>query len=312
MTDTPAWYTVQERGSMVGMRIVVWLYRIVGRRTAKLLLHPIVAYYFLTANEARRASFKYLQRVYATPGGDQALGSPPSSRHVFRQFLEFARSLLDRVGFWLADAEAFRIMIRGREHLDRVASLARGAVVLGSHLGSFDAMRLMADMQSPLRVHVLMYTQHAPQINRLLGWRHKSLGALVRVIPIVPGSLEHAIEARACVRRGELVAILADRTPVSRRGRTSRVEFLGSLADLPQGPVRLAALLGCPVLMMTALRVGDRAYEICIEPLAERIVLPREGREEAIRSHCQHYADRLAGQCMRAPHQWFNFFDFWR
>ena len=75
--------------------------------------------------------------------------------------------------------------------------------------------------------------------------------------------------------------------------------------------MRLAALLGCPVLLMTGLRIASGAYEIHVERLADRIELPRERRGEALDEFCQAYADRLASYCIRAPYQWFNFYDFW-
>ena len=53
MTKPTAWHERGERGSALGMRITVWLYRTVGRRAAELLVWPIVAYFFLTDRAAR-------------------------------------------------------------------------------------------------------------------------------------------------------------------------------------------------------------------------------------------------------------------
>jgi predicted LPLAT superfamily acyltransferase len=308
------WSAQAERGSMLGIRITVWFYQRLGRGIATLLLYPIVGYFFLTAAPVRRASRRYLERLYASPEGARALGDAPGIRHVFRHFLEFGLTILDRVGFWLGRGSDFDFRVRGREQLDRVVEEKRGALVLGSHLGSFDAMRLLAATQSPLRVHLLMYTRHAPRINQVLRALREasSEGELqVRVIPIAPGSLQHVVEARACIERGEVIAVLADRVPPGESRRVSPVEFLGATGALPQGPMRLAALLGCPVLLMTGLRIASGAYEIHVERFADRVLLPRARRNEALREYCQDYADRLAGYCARAPYQWFNLYDFW-
>jgi predicted LPLAT superfamily acyltransferase len=61
---------------------------------------------------------------------------------------------------------------------------------------------------------------------------------------------------------------------------------------------------------MSGLRTGERRYEICVEPLAERVVLPRSGRRAATGALCQRYADWLGAGCLRAPYQWFNFYGF--
>ncbi len=52
-------------------------------------------------------------------------------------------------------------------------------------------------------------------------------------------------------------------------------------------------------------------YDIRCEPFAERVVLPRGARSEAIARYAQRYADRLSHHARRAPDNWFNFFDFW-
>ncbi len=133
----------------------------------------------------------------------------------------------------------------------------------------------------------------------------------VRVIPVKPGSAQHVLDARACIERGEVVAILADRVPPSERGRTTRVKFLGESAPLPAGPILFAALLRCPVLFMAGLRTGKKRYEVHVEAFADPVEVERSRRREATSEYCQVYADLLASYCVRAPYQWFNFYEFW-
>jgi predicted LPLAT superfamily acyltransferase len=308
------WYEKRERGSTLGMRITIWCYRRLGRPIARLLLYPIVAYFFLTDRAGRRASRRYLERLHADPAGARTLAGPPGRRHVFRHFLEFGRSILDRAGFWLGEPADFHLVIQGLEELERVPEEKRGALVLGAHIGSFDAMRLLAESHSPIAVNVLMFTRHAARINAFLDGlsERSSRGSLpVRVIDVVPNSFQHVTEARRCVERGEVVAILADRVPPGEASRVSKVQLLGGTALLPHGPFKLAALLGCPVLLMIGLRERDKAYAIHVERFADHVELPREGRGAALDALCQAYADRLASYCVRAPYQWFNFYDFW-
>ena len=295
------------------MRITAWLYRAIGRRAAEWLLWPIVAYFFLTDREARRASRAYLERVYAVPEGARRLGRAPGPRLVFAHLLAFGTAILDRVGFWLGRRSDFDLDLHGDEHLARIVNDGRGGVVLGSHLGSFDAMRLLGAF-APIPVNVLMYTQHAARINGLFARLAEASGepaARVRVLPVRENSFEHVLEARACIARGEVVAILADRTPPSERARTCRVKFLGGVATIPEGPFRLAAVLGAPIVFMVALRSGPSAYEVVVEPLGDGAPLSRASRRASLQSLCQDYADRLAAHCLREPLQWFNFHDFW-
>ena len=302
------WDQRPERGSRLGIGIISWLFLHGAKRAARALLWPVAGYFWATGRQARRGSLAYLRRIRASGG----LQSAPGLRHVFLHELEFSRCILDRVGFWLGDSGSFQLRLVGNEHLVRANSAQRGLLVLGSHLGSFDAIRLVALAQAPLRVSVLMYTTHAARINDALGQDQRDDASRVRVIPIRPGSLAHVIAARECIRRGEVVALLADRaSPGTADAHSLPIRFLGATAWLSDGPMRLAAALGCPVVFMTGLRSGTDSYEIHVEPLADCVTLPRDGREEALRSYLQRYADVLARYCLLAPYQWFNFFDFW-
>jgi predicted LPLAT superfamily acyltransferase len=63
---------------------------------------------------------------------------------------------------------------------------------------------------------------------------------------------------------------------------------------------------------VVALRDGPGRYEVSVDVLAERVKLPREGRDEAVRALLAAYARQLENQCLRQPYQWFNFFDYWQ
>jgi len=293
------------------MRFVAWFYRWVGRGAARLLVYPVVSYFFLTDRIGRRASLEYLERVQAA--GAVGLKVRPGLRTVFRHYLAFGVSIMDRLGFWLADTGEFEYSVKGREVLEKIIREGRGAVVLGSHVGSFDAMRLAASHESPIDIKILMYTQHAARINEMF----RRAGAISRtpttvgVIRANVGSFSHVFEVKRAIERGEVVAILADRTHPNEVDRVVEVDLLGGRVLLPQGPLLLAATLGCPVVLMAGLRVGDRNYEIHVEELADPMDIPRGERASQLQYYAQTYANWLEGLCIAEPLQWFNFYDFW-
>jgi predicted LPLAT superfamily acyltransferase len=293
------------------MRILAWLYRWVGWRAARLLVYPVVGYFFLTDREGRKASLDYLGRVKAA--GRAGPEFEPGLRLVFRHYLEFGLSILDRLGFWLAGADEIACNVKGREVLEKIVKDGRGAVVLGSHVGSFDAMRLAASRESPIDIKILMYTQHAARINEMF----RRMGAIsgtpttIGVISAEAGSFSHVFEVKRAIERGEVVAILGDRTHPNESDRVVEVDFLGGRAYLPQGPLLLAATLGCPVVLMAGLRSGDRDYEIHVEQFADPLAIPRRERASQLQFYAQAYANWLEGLCIATPLQWFNFYDFW-
>src|SRR5262245_43057062 len=100
------------------------------RTFVRLLLAPAVFYFVLFAPQARRASRDYLRRV----------GRPSGFRAVYAHFLRFAHVTLDRLYFTLGKFKAFTISRTGQEHLMTLKEERRGALLLGAHLGSFEAM----------------------------------------------------------------------------------------------------------------------------------------------------------------------------
>jgi predicted LPLAT superfamily acyltransferase len=130
---------------------------------------------------------------------------------------------------------------------------------------------------------------------------------LMQVTEISPAT---AVLLSEKIERGEFVAVAGDRIPVSSGPRVSWASFLGKPAPFPVGPYILASLLRCPVYLLFALRAG-RTSEVHFELFRESIFLPRNGRDEALATLVEAYARRLEHFCLRAPLQWFNFYDFW-
>ena len=57
---------------------------------------------------------------------------------------------------------------------------------------------------------------------------------------------------------------------------------------------------------------GKLAGCLSVEKLAERAILPRGRRAEALARYAAAYASRLEKRVLEDPFQWYNFYDFWR
>jgi predicted LPLAT superfamily acyltransferase len=304
---TAPWAAAAERGSLTGMRITAWFYRRFGRRLSAWFILPIVTYFFVTDGRGRRACRRYLERLVQVPGGRAAVGGAPGFRHCYRQYREFGLVVLDRLRS-TTGADDVVIAWHGREHVLRLLEGRRGAIILGAHLGSFEALRALAGRDG-IVVNVVMARRHSPRITTALRALNPALD--LRVIELDPGTVDAVFRLKACVGRGELVAILADRLGTAPRARLLRAPFLGLPAPFPQGPFLLAAALACPVLVMVALRRDERTYEVFSEPLADGAPVPPRARPAYLEQLVHAYARRLEAYCLRAPYQWFNFYDFW-
>jgi predicted LPLAT superfamily acyltransferase len=308
VTAGTGWLSVAERGSLLGMYFIVWCHRIFGRRLCAWLIVPVVGYFFLTGRAARRASRGYLGRLHRWSQG-QGGGVPrPGWRDSFRHFHEFALNIIDRISFFVGDTRDFEIVVHGREHLEGLAGAGRGALVLSAHLGSFDALRVVAD-EGGVPLNVAMFLRNARMVNAVFTRLNPSRP--LRIIDLERAAPQSVFDIRACLQRGEFVGMLADRVGVGDGTRVSWVPFFGERAAIPHGPFLLASALKCPVVLMIGLRIDHRRYEVFVEMLADEIVLPAAGRADALDALARHYASRLEHYCLRAPYQWFNFYEFW-
>ena len=305
------WSEVKETGSQWGINILLLVYKLLGRSVVSLLLFPIIFYFFLSSGQARHASKRFLEKVHAAGLAQAVLSPKPSWRHCFNHFLEFGRCSLDRVSSWLGDIRREDIEVNDRVLLDYVTSQQSGAVIIGSHLGNIELCRALAQDMKELKINVLVHTENALKFNAML----KKVAPqdnhhLIHISQIGPDT---AIMLHEKVQRGELIFILGDRTPPKAslmKSRTCFVEFLNETAVFPQGPIILSALLKCPVYLFFCLK-EERKYKIYLEKFSDKILLNRSRRDIEIKAHVQRYAKRLEFYCLKAPYQWFNFFDIW-
>ena len=73
------------------------------------------------------------------------------------------------------------------------------------------------------------------------------------------------LDVRDALARGEIVALLADRSMHGER--YVECDFLGAPAAFPRGPFELAAMLDVPVVLFSAVYRGACRYDIRFEPL---------------------------------------------
>jgi predicted LPLAT superfamily acyltransferase len=309
MTRATAWQQLAEVGSLGALRAMSLWYRLVGRRASTALLAPIAAYFTFRHGRVRDASRDYLETLARAPGGAAALGRAPGWRDVYRHVLEFAVQIFDRMVSWGDSFDRMQLEKEGSRALLDLARSGRGGILVGAHLGSFDLLRLVA-AQHEVRVNVLMFTAHADRINAF--FERLDPRSRLRVLPIDPSSASTALSVRHCVERGEFVGILADRLPPGGGGRAATVPFLGRPAAFPTTAFEIAALLGCPLLFVLCTRLGDARYQAIAEVLHEGGRAPRAERPALARALLERYVARLGAWCLRAPYQWFNFYDFWQ
>ena len=286
------------------MWLLYQLHRFLGRWPFLLCLYPVVAYYWLTSPVARRSSLQYLRRMHAAHG---LWPTAPGWRQSQQHFRVFAQVIMDKLLALTGRSRFERVTVTGRESLGAMLEQGRGAVVVTAHMGCIELCQAIAERRSGLRLNILVHTAHAQRFNRVLQRLAPDSG--VQLLQVTEFNAATAMMLAERVARGELIAIAGDRVPV-RESRVTQARFLGHEAAFPCGPYILAAVLECPLYFMGCVHEGE-GYAVEFVPLAERVLLPRARREQALAEYAGLFAQQLERMLCKAPYDWFNFFPFW-
>jgi len=295
---TMHWKHRPEGGGFFAIWVIRTIARRGGRFVARLCLFPITLYFVVMRGPERRASRAYLARV---------LAQRPGWFDVARHIHTFASTILDRVFLLGGELQRFDIDVVGLAALHAQLDRGRGVLVFGSHLGSFDALRVLASTRPDLKVRVVLDKAHNPAVTQLLDALNPGIARTVIDAGQDGPSIVLAIK-QAC-DEGALVALLVDR---ARPGEPQvPAPFLDDPAPFPTAPWLIASVLQVPVVLAFGLYRGGKRYDLVFETFSEKITMARHNRAEVLAALVQTYAQRLQHYARLAPYNWFNFYDFW-
>ena len=292
------WIDRPEGGGTFALRLIRDFALLCGRTVTRLVLWPITLYFLIRRRPERRASRTYLQRV---------TGRPVSLWNVAQHIYCFAAVILDRVFLLSERFRRFDIRTSGLDELRGALRHHRGALLFGSHLGSFDALRVLATVREDVRVRVVIDMEQSPAMMQVLNALNPALAN--SVINARQEGTTTALAIKEALEQQCLVTMLVDR---ARPGNAvAKVNFLGVPALFPTSPWMLAIALKVPVVLCFGLYRGGNRYDLHFELFAETLSVERSRRADSLTEVIQRYADRLAHHARSAPYNWFNFYDFW-
>ncbi len=286
-----------------GGRFAIWLICSIasfcGRAIARLFLFPITLYFLIRRGAERRASRDYLTRVFRRRA---------SLIEVARHIHCFASTITDRVYLLSEHFRRFELRTHGLDPLHAIMDRGQGVLLLGSHLGSFEALRVLSLLRPNTKVRVVLDVSHNPAITSLLGALNPEIARTV--IDAGQDGTAIVLAIREALEEGALVTLLADRMHPGEK--TVRAVFLGDNADFPVSPWLIASVLKVPVALCFGLFLGGNRYDLHFEVLTESLHIDRRHRQQQLAQWVQRYADRIEHHLRIAPYNWFNFYDFWK
>jgi len=290
-----SWKKTTDRGSLWLIELITWIILHLGRRVGRVFLYPIVCYFILFSSTTR-FSRSYLQR---------SMAKTPTIIDVFRHYYSFANMLLDRVYLLSGKTQAFDVKLHGDEILDDLIHKNKGIILLGSHLGNFDLLRIFSKKYSNIKIKAVMNDNSAQKVNQVFEKLNPSLKDEVIYI----GDPESMLMLKEFVQQGNLAGILADRVETDERAVSC--QFFNQSTQFPGGPLIVASLIEAPVILCFGLHNKNNQYDVYFHLFSEQIQLPRGERQEKLAVYMQKYAAILEQHCKETPYNWYNFYDFW-
>ncbi len=300
-----SWKQTRDRGSPWLIDVIIWIILNMGRTTGRIFLFPIVSYFILTS-KTRHYSWSYLKKNFKTQEQKNINNKKPGISELFRHYYSFSNMLLDRVYFLTGKIADFEIKIHNEKLLMDYVQQGKGLVLLGSHLGNFDALRVLAKNNKEIKVRALMYDSEQQNINRAF----EKLNPELKKDVIHIGSPDAMLKVQEDIVQGYIIGMLADR--VEQDNRAVQCDFMGQKAVFPTGPLIVAHLLKAPVIICFALHRKSNQYDIYFHLLSDKMDLKRETRDQQLHQYVQKYVSVLEEYACRYPYNWYNFYDFWQ
>ncbi len=293
-----AWKLRPEGGGRFALGLIRGIARHGGRGVARLLLYPITLYFLLRRAPERRASRAWLGCVF---------GQPATLGQVARHIHTFAATILDRVFLLSGQLKRFDIRVQGAEELHATLANGQGMLLFGSHLGSFEVLRVLSRERPDIKVRVVLDIGHNPVMSQLLDALNPEIAAtVIDAGQSGPGIM---LEIQQAIAEGALVTLLVDRVQSGQAWLP--VPLFGRDAPLPTAPWLIASVLDVPVMLAFGLYRGGKRYDLTFETFDMGGRVPRAERASRLRGMVGRYAARLEHHARLAPYNWFNFYDFW-
>jgi lauroyl/myristoyl acyltransferase len=223
-------------------------------------------------------------------------------RAIVQTFKSYAACLAESLGVERADARHAEQTVLGRTHLRSALDAGRGVILATAHIGPWDLAARFLAKDFDADVIVVMLAEPDEAARKV----HDSVRARsgVRVMHVGAHPLD-ALPLLKHVRGGGVAAIQIDRTAPG--SRFLEVPLFGASERMPEGPFRLAALSGAPVVPIFAHRLGYFRYEFSIEA---PIWLSRRATPSELQAAAESAAASMQAFIVRHPTEWFHFADY--
>lgn len=299
MADTQTW-DGQSKGKVLGFKIFGFILNTFGLRPAYFILRFVAFYYFLFSKPNRYIR-EYFIRAHRY--------SPLKARlAVYKNNFLLGQTIIDKVTVMAGIKNIIKTKSLQGHYLDELAAMGKGGILVSAHIGNWEVAGQGLNRLGTA-FNILMYTNEKEEVKQYMdGVMTKKK---INIISIDEESKSHIIELHKAFSNNELVVMHGDRY---REGaKTLTADFFGYPAKFPAGPFILAAKFGVPLCIVFAIKDGKFTYEFStLKPIEVKRVRGDKDVEAVCQELLQQYVAELERMVRLYPHQWFNYYDFWK
>lgn len=281
----------KSRGNALGYWFFIFFMRNLGMGFTYAFLHFVVLYFFLFSWSSSKWIYDYYRNGLHYGVGKSIVG-------IYRSYYVFGQVIIDKVAMASGIKERFNLTHNGSQVIRDMIEHKTGGILISGHMGNWEiASHLMRNYGGV--VNVVMYDEEHQKIKKHID--ETTGGRKFNVIPI-KDDISHVFLISKALLNKELVCIHGDRF---RDGmRTLEADFLGREAQFPYGPFAIASKFDVPKTFVYGFKTGTYDYSFYATPAIEGKLKPEILLTE--------YVDEMDKMVRKYPHQWFNFYNFWR
>ncbi len=290
----------QSKGKVLGFKIFVFILNTFGLRPAYFLLRFVSFYYFLFSKPN-----KYIRDYFVQAHGYSKLKARLA---VYKNNFILGQTIIDKVAVMAGIKNPFTVIHKNGTVLNDLTANGKGGVLVSAHIGNWEvAGQGLNRLGTPF--NILMYSNEKQEVKQYMDGVMKE--KKINIIAINEETKSHIIELHKAFTNNELVVMHGDRF---REGaKTLTANFLGRPAHFPAGPFIMAAKFGVPLCIVFAVKLNSNTYQFSIE---KQIDVKRVRGEAELDKVCQEllmaYVTEVEQIAKAYPHQWFNYYDFWK
>lgn len=217
---------------------------------------------------------------------------------VARTFQTYAGCLAEVLSNGSKNERMPDAILHGEDHIVAALGKGTGVVLVTAHTAGWEIVGPLLSRERGRPLVMVMASEADEQARKLHDDARRASGLRIARADDPFGTLGLLHE----LRRGSVVALQIDRVRPGLRARA--VTLLEAPGSIPEGPLRLAAASGAPIVPVFSARRGYRSYAIDVRP---PLFLPRRPSEAELDTCAQTIADELGNFLRAHPTQWFDF-----